>query len=278
MRWFCHSAIPCCARYCRPPLPHPSCDVRPHARFRGERVPAKPPALIPGRSFPERARLFRGNRRRPAQPVQQSPRREIDHDDLVGLLHHPVGNRLANPYARDMKNLIVQALQVLDVHRGQDADPSVQKQFHVFPTLCPDGAGNVGVREFVHEANLRRAGENRVGIHLLETRAAIVDDLARNDFEPFGFRDGIFAAVGLEITDHHVHALFPELLALFEHLVGLADTGGVAHEDLQFSARRFRHVYCGKTRTSMPSDRRMIFSTGLPHSRDQSPRCWLCPI
>jgi hypothetical protein len=38
--------------------------------------------------------------------------------------------------------------------------------------------------------------------------------------------------VGLEIADGDVATLPPELLRLLEHLVGLADAGGVAQEDL----------------------------------------------
>ena len=79
----------------------------------------------------------------------------------------------------------------------------------------------------------RFAAQDGVGIHLLELRAGVGDDAARNDFEAFGLGDGVLAAVRLEVADDDVHALAAQLLGLLQHAVGLADPGGVAQVDLE---------------------------------------------
>src|SRR5665213_4448937 len=46
----------------------------------------------------------------------------------------------------------------------------------------------------------------------------------------------------LEIADHDVYARSSQVLSFFEHLVCLSDTGGIAHEDLQFPAPLSSHL------------------------------------
>ena len=67
--------------------------------------------------------------------MQQSPRRQIDHYYLVGLPNYPVWNRFADPDASDVPNMVVQALQVLYVHRRENVDAGVQHHLHIFPPL-----------------------------------------------------------------------------------------------------------------------------------------------
>ena len=59
------------------------------------------------------------------QAMQQGPRREIHHHHLVGVLDHPVRHRLTHSNAADVPHLVVEALQVLDVHRGQNINAGV---------------------------------------------------------------------------------------------------------------------------------------------------------
>ena len=57
------------------------------------------------------------------------------------------------------------------------------------------------------------------------------------DFQAFDLRDGVLAAVRFEVADDDVHSRGCSSWASSQHLVGLADAGGVAHEDFQFAAR-----------------------------------------
>ena len=59
-------------------------------------------------------------------------------------------------------------------------------------------ARDVGVRELVDEGDLGPAGEDRVDVHLLERRAAVVDAAARDDLEVAELLGGLRAAVGLD--------------------------------------------------------------------------------
>jgi hypothetical protein len=82
--------------------------------------------------------------------------------------------------------------------------------------------------ELIDDADGGVTPKDSLGIHFFEAGAAILDGFAGDDFQPFEPGDGFFAAVGFEIADHHVDAAAVELLGILEHLVGLANTGGVA--------------------------------------------------
>ena len=201
-----------------------------------------------------------------SQPVEESARREIDHDHFVGLLDHPVRDRLPHPHAGALPDLIVEALEVLDVHRRQNVDPGVQQFVHVLPPLDPARPWSVRVRELVHDCDVRPPREDRRRVHLFEPDAAVLDDSARDRLEPFDQRDRVGAPMRLEVPNHDINALGLQLVSLDQHLVGLAHTGGIAQEDLEPTAmgRRCTHLvaYCGKTRRSMPSAARINRSSG----------------
>src|ERR1035437_4020396 len=99
--------------------------------------------------------------------------------------------------------------------------------------------------------------QNSIGVHLFELGPAIVDSLPGHDLEPFGLSNRVWAAVGLNVTDNNVDTLRFQPLGLLKHPVGLADTGGVAHEDLEFPALFSRNGHGGKSRTSMPRESRI---------------------
>src|SRR5262249_4042557 len=138
-------------------------------------------------------------------------------------------------------------------------------------------AGHVGVRKLVDDGDLRATAEDRLGVHLLEAGAAVLDDRARHHLEAVDERDRLFAAVRLEVADDDVDALPLQLARLGEHLVGLADAGGVAEEDLEAAARARRVGHCGKTRTSIPSALPIRRSSGVPPSRLRQLRRRLWP-
>src|SRR5262249_4530231 len=109
---------------------------------------------------------------------------------------------------------------------------------------------------------------DRVEVHLLEPRAAILDDTARHHLEAVDERDRLLAAVRLEVADDDIDAAALELARLHEHLIGLADARRVAEEHLEVTAAagtRLRN--CGKPRTPMPSAPPISRSSGVPPSR-----------
>lgn len=170
------------------------------------------------------------------EAIEERAGREIDEDDFVGLFDDPVGNGLADFDSGDLAHLVVEALQMLDVHGGENVDAGLEQNHDVFPALGVGNTGDVGVREFVDGANFGMTGEDSTGIHLFEGAVAIDDVAAWDEFEAFGFGDGIFAAMRFEVADNDVVTLLAEAVALFEHLIGFADAGGVAEKDLEFAA------------------------------------------
>ena len=141
------------------------------------------------------------------QPLDQIVGREIDHLDVVGAVEDAVGHRLAHADAGDLRDHVVQALDVLDVERGVDVDAGGEQLLDVEIALGMAAARRVGVRELVDQDELRAARQDRVEVHLLEDAALVVDAPARDDFEPGEQRLGLGAAVRLDDADDDVDAL-----------------------------------------------------------------------
>src|ERR1017187_8213261 len=178
------------------------------------------------------ARFFRRVNHAPLDAVAQGLRREVHEDRFFGLVHHPIRHGFPHPHAGDAPNLVVEALQVLHIHGGEDVDAGIQQRAHVLPAFFAARAGHVGMGELIDQGHGGLAAQDRLGIHLLELRAAVGNGTARDGFQALGLGDGVAAAVRLEVGDDDVRSPGAERLRLVEHTVGLADPGGVAEVDL----------------------------------------------
>ena len=147
-----------------------------------------------------------------AQPLDQVVGRQVDQLDLVGELQDLVRQGLADAHAGDALDDVVQALDVLDVERGEDVDPGGEQLRHVLMALDVAAALDVGVGELVDDRELRLAPEQRVEVHLGEDAAAIHQAPPRQHLEAVQQGLGLGAAVGLDHADHHVDALATPLL------------------------------------------------------------------
>ena len=114
------------------------------------------------------------------QALEQVVGRQVDQLDLVGSLEDRVGHGLAHGDAGDLRDDVVQALEVLDVERRVDVDAGVEQLLDVLPALgvarararwCGParrpGAARAGARA-------RRRGRTRAS-----GRAAILDRARR---------------------------------------------------------------------------------------------------
>ena len=126
----------------------------------------------------------------------------------------------------DLRDDVVEALDVLDIDGGVDVDAVRQQLLDVEITLGMTAAGDVGVGEFVDQHQRRMARDDGIEVHLLDELPAIVDALARNDLEPAQQRLGLGAAMGLDEADHDVDAGLAPGMGALQHLIGLADAGG----------------------------------------------------
>jgi hypothetical protein len=65
---------------------------------------------------------------------------------------------------------------------------------------------------------------------------------ARNDFQIAKQGLGLDAAVGLDVTDGHIHPLVLALVGGLKHGISLANPGGVTQEDLELTALGLRRL------------------------------------
>ena len=172
-----------------------------------------------------------------AEPGDQVGRREVDQLDLVGGIDHRIGHRLAHADAGDARHHVVQAFDVLDVHGRIDVDAGGQQLLDVEIALGMAAARRVGVGELVDQHERGTARQDGVEIHFLEHAALVVDLALRDDLEPGKLRLGLGAAVRLDHADHDIDALRLAAAGGDQHLVGLADAGRGAEEDLELAAR-----------------------------------------
>ena len=170
------------------------------------------------------------------QALDQILGREVDDFDVVGLVEDAVGNGFAHPDAGDPGDDVVQALDVLDVQRREHVDAGGDQLLDIEIAFGMAAAGGVGVRQFVDENQLRPTLQDRVEIHLGQQVALVLDLLARNDLEPVEQCLGFAASVRLDDADDDIHTLAPLGLGGEQHLIGLADAGRGAEENLQPAA------------------------------------------
>ena len=167
------------------------------------------------------------------QALDELVGREIDQNDVGGLLQDPVGNGLAHGDAGDARNDVGEALEMLDVERRPDADARVEQLLDVLPALRMSAVRSVGVGELVDDDQLGLARERRVQIEFLERAAVVFDPAPRQDFEPFDERARLGAAMSLDEPDDDIDAFVLQAPRVLQHGVGLADAGRGAEKNLQ---------------------------------------------
>ena len=125
---------------------------------------------------------------------------------------------------------------MLDVHRREHVDTGGQQLLDVHVALGMAAARRVGVGEFVHQHELRAAGQDGVKVHLGELAAFVVDHAARHDRQIGDQRLGFRPPMRFHHADDHVGPLAPLGPGGAQHFVGLADAGRGAEEQLQAAA------------------------------------------
>ena len=167
------------------------------------------------------------------EPLNQVVRREVDQLDGIGAVEHRIRHGLAHPHMGDLRHHVVEAFDVLDVDRGIDVDAVRQQFLDVEVALGMPAAGCVGVGELIDQRDLRTARDQRVEIHLLENLVLVFEPLARQNFEALQQRFRLRPPVGLDHADHDIGAGLQFGMRALQHLIGLADAGGGADENLE---------------------------------------------
>ena len=133
----------------------------------------------------------------------------------------------------DLRHHVVQALDVLDVHRGPDVDAGGEQLLDVHPALGVAAVGRVLVSQLVDDGELRTARQERVEVHLLEDAPFVGDAPARHDLQPVEQRRRLAPTVRLDHADNDIDALGLAPRRGQQHGVGLSDARRRADEDLQ---------------------------------------------
>ena len=170
------------------------------------------------------------------QALEELVGRQVDQHDLVGLLEHAVGHRLAHAHAGDLLHDVVEAFEVLDVECGPDVDAGRQQLVHVLPALGMTAAGDVGVGVFVDQQELRTPRERRVDVELAHDAVDVDDRLARQDLEAVEQSLGLDAPVRLDDANDDIPPFGLRGAGGDQHRVGLADARRRAEEDLETPA------------------------------------------
>ena len=167
------------------------------------------------------------------EPLDQIVGSQIDELDGVGAVEDRVGDGLAHADMRDLGDDVVEALDVLNIDGGVDVDAVVEQLLDIEVALGMTAAGRVGMGELVHQRDLRVAGDNGVEIHLLEPLPLVFETPARDDLETVEQSLRLLAAMRFDDADHDIVAVLLPGASLLQHLVGLADAGSRADENLE---------------------------------------------
>ena len=169
---------------------------------------------------------------------QQFVGRQVNQYQFVGSVEHAVGHGLPHAGSGDAAHHIVQALDVLHIHRGVHVDTRDEQLLYVLAALGVAAAHRVAVCQFVNQNELRLALQGGVKVKFAQRAATVVDLAQRQLLQPFEQAGGFFAAVCLDQAHHHIHALRLLLARRLQHGVGFAHAGACAKKDLELAALR----------------------------------------
>ena len=141
------------------------------------------------------------------EPLDQIVRREVDELDGVGAVEDRVRHGLAHPHMGDLRDDVVEALDVLDVDGGVDVDAAVEQLLDIEVALGMTAARRVGVGELVDQRDLGAAGDDGVEIHLLEPLPLVFETAARDDLETLEQGLGLLASMRLDDADDDIVAV-----------------------------------------------------------------------
>ena len=180
-----------------------------------------------------RTRLLRHIHLAVTQALQQLAGWQVDQQQFVSLLQHPVRQGFAHLHASDAAHLVIEAFQVLDVDRGEHVDAGGEQFLDVLPALFMTAAGSIAVGQFVHQHQLGCGCQQPVEVHLFELHAAILRAQHGLLRQPVEQCFGLGPTMGLDHPRQHRYALADLGMSRLQHGVGLAHAGRCAKKHLE---------------------------------------------
>ena len=117
------------------------------------------------------------------EALDQIVGRQIDQFDGVGAVEHGIRHGLAHAHMSDLRDHVVEALDVLDIDGSIDVDAGTHQLFDVEIALGMAAAFDVGMCKLVDQHDLRPPRDDGVEVHLGQRLSFIFDAPARNDFK-----------------------------------------------------------------------------------------------
>ena len=139
------------------------------------------------------------------EPLDQFVGRRIDQHHLVGLIEHRIRHRFADPHAAELCDDVIEGLDVLDIERGINPNPGVQKFLDILPSFGMAAADDIGMGQFIDENQRRSSGQRRVEVEFGERGSSILDITDLQRLQSFQQSHRLRPCVGLDITDDHIH-------------------------------------------------------------------------
>ncbi len=165
------------------------------------------------------------------EALDQIVRRQINQFDRIGAIEHGIRHGFTHPDMGDLRNDIIQAVNMLDVDCGVDVDAAAQQLFDIKIPLGMTAALGIGMGELIDQNDLGAPDDDGIEVHLLQPLPLVLEPATRNDLQSFEQRFGFFAPMSFDDSDDDDVAVFLPSVGLLKHLVGFADAGRRAHED-----------------------------------------------
>ena len=102
------------------------------------------------------------------QPIDKLLGGQVDIHHFIRHGQYAVGNTLPYLYARNFLHGFVQSLDVLDIHRRDNADTRFEYLHHILPPFRIAAPLDVGVRQFVHDDDFGMEIDDGLRIHFLQ--------------------------------------------------------------------------------------------------------------
>ena len=141
------------------------------------------------------------------EPLDEIVRRQVDELDGVGAVEDRVRHGFAHSHMGDLRDDVVEALDVLDVDCRVDIDAAVEQFLDIEVALGMTTARRIGMGQFVHQRDLGVTGDNGVEIHLFKPLPLVFETSARDDLEALEQGLRLLAAVRLDDADDDVVAV-----------------------------------------------------------------------
>ena len=177
------------------------------------------------------------------QALAQIVRRQVNQYDFIGRIKKRIGDGFPHLDTGYAAHHVVQAFQMLNIHRGEDVNACLKQLLNILPALRMAGAWRIAVRQFVHQDQGRAAGKGGIKIKLRDQPPAMADTLGRLRRQPRQQRSRLFATVGFHHADENIKPLRPKPLGFRQHGEGFPDTRAGAEKNFQLATVGFSRLF-----------------------------------